>query len=505
MNHSPPSDPSPLTSRRGFLKGRSIAVRLAASSLFWSSLVLLVAGLILAALYRDTTERAFDARLQVYATDLAADLAVPAPEGTRDVGLGGDPKFELPLSGWYWQIGRPNARPRDLRASRSLVGGTLQLLPPDAKRPGQVRKGYIQGPDERRLRVLERDINLGEERTIISVAGPAGEIEADIRRFNLALGATFSALGLLLGLSTLLQIRFGLKPLVELRRAVGAVRRGEAERIAGHYPHDVAPLADEMNLLLDTNREILERARTQVGNLAHALKTPLSVIVNEVDHAPPELAATVREQAALMRDQVNYHLDRARAAALAGTLGPLTEVRPVLDALARTLAKVYRERDLALDVAGGDDARFRGERQDLEEMVGNLVDNACKWAASRVSVEAGLFERGERCFLRIAVEDDGPGLPEAVRASMVKRGQRLDETKPGSGLGLSIVSDLAGLYRGALRLETAELGGLRAVLDLPGAQVTPNAAPAAAPTVQGGPAASPQAGAQAAPQAPAAA
>lgn len=463
-----------------FLAGRSIAVRLAASSLFWSFLILLLAGLILSTLYRDTTERAFDARLLVYATDLAADLAVPG-ENTQ-LGLGGDSKFELPLSGWYWQVGRPNARPRDLRASRSLVGGTLGHLPVPRgeRRRGEVRKGYLQGPDERTLRVLERDIDLGAEgRTVISVAGPAGEIETDLRRFNLALGATFSLLGLSLGLSTLLQIRFGLAPLTKLRAAVGAVRRGEAERITGTYSRDIAPLADEMNLLLDTNQEILERARTQVGNLAHALKTPLSVIVNEVESAPPELAQTVREQAVLMRDQVNYHLDRARAAALAGTLGPLTEVGPVLDGLTRTFTKIYRDRAIALEVAGAEGARFRGERQDLEEMVGNLVDNACKWARSQVRVTVDVVEAGERGYVRIAVDDDGPGLPEPVRAAMVKRGQRLDETKPGSGLGLSIVTDLADLYRGGLRLETAPLGGLRAVLDLPGARAA-QAAPAAA-------------------------
>jgi signal transduction histidine kinase len=230
----------------------------------------------------------------------------------------------------------------------------------------------------------------------------------------------------------------------------------------------LAPLARELNLLLETNREILERARTQVGNLAHALKTPLSVIVNEVDHAPTELAGKVREQAALMRDQVDYYLNRARAAALAGTLGALTEVAPVVDGLSRTFGKIHMGRQLAIEDRVAPGARFRGEGQDLEEMVGNLVDNACKWATSRVVIAAEVVARDGVASLEVTVDDDGPGLPEPAREEVLRRGRRLDETKPGSGLGLSIVADLAGLYRGHLHLEASPLGGLRAVLVLPG-------------------------------------
>ncbi|HJW80010.1 MAG TPA: ATP-binding protein, partial [Beijerinckiaceae bacterium] len=315
----------------------------------------------------------------------------------------------------------------------------------------------------------ERDIDLGEDgRFIVAVAGPADEIDKDVRRFTAALTITFALLGAALGATILFQIRFGLQPLLKLRGALAAIRRGEAERIPGAYPRDIAPLAQELNLLLDTNREIPDRARTQVGNLAHALKTPLSVIINEVEHAPENLAVKIREQAAAMGEQINYHLDRARAAALAGTLGVITEVEPVIAGLARTFTKIYRNRDLAIDVTAPSGVRFRGERQDFEEMVGNLVDNACKWAAHRVAIDIGVIQEDGRSRLRVAVEDDGPGLPEAAIHDMLKRGRRLDETKPGSGLGLSIVADLAALYRGSLRLEKAALGGLRATLDLPG-------------------------------------
>jgi signal transduction histidine kinase len=452
------------------LSGRSIAVRLAASSVFWSSLVLIVAGLILSAIYRQNTERAFDERLLVYANDLAADLVSPSTPEPREVGLD-DPRFDIPLSGWFWQLGRLDARPRDIRSSRSLLGNPLPMLAdssPD-RRFGEVRKDYAAGPEGRLLRVIERDIDLGEDgRFVVRVAGPADEIADAQRRFDTALLVTFLSLGAALGLSALLQIRFGLKPLQDLRRAVASVRRGQAERIDGNYPRDIAPLAEELNLLLEANREILERARTQVGNLAHALKTPLSVIVNEADQGSDEASHRVREQATIMRNQVDYYLNRARAAALAGTLGAVTEVRPVLDALARTFGKIYRDRDLEITVDAPEGLRFKGERQDLEEMAGNLIDNACKWAEHRVAIRVVAGEADGRSLLRIVVEDDGPGLPEAARDEALRRGRRLDETKPGSGLGLSIVSELVSHYRGRLALETSALGGARAELDLLG-------------------------------------
>jgi signal transduction histidine kinase len=454
------------------LAGQSIAVRLAASAVFWSLLILLVAGLILSALYRETTERAFDQRLLVYANDLASDLVGQGPGDPEERELGiGDPRFEIPMSGWYWEAGRPGAAPVDIRSSKSLLGGQLPRLVADDenRRFGDIRRGYAPGPDERPLRIVERDIDLGEEgRFIVRLAGPADEIDQDVRRFIFALTVTFALLGVALGATALLQIRFGLAPLLKLRSAVSEIRRGEAERIPGDYPRDIAPLAQELNLLLDTNREILDRARTQVGNLAHALKTPLSVIVNEADSGPGEVAAKVREQAAVMRDQVSYYLDRARAAALVGTLGVITDVEPVISGLVRTFAKIYGAKSLALEVAVPPGTRFRGERQDLEEMAGNLIDNACKWADSRVEIRVGIIRDGGRAAIEISVEDDGPGLPGGGRAEVLKRGRRLDETKPGSGLGLSIVADLAGLYRGSLKLDEAGLGGLRAVLSLPG-------------------------------------
>jgi signal transduction histidine kinase len=222
-----------------------------------------------------------------------------------------------------------------------------------------------------------------------------------------------------------------------------------------------------LNALIQSNREIVERARTHVGNLAHALKTPLSVISNEARTEKGPLGAKVIEQAGIMRTQIAHHLDRARVAARSSVIGDTTEVEAVLRALKRTVERIYDERGLDIEVNCGKGLKFQGEQQDFEEMVGNLLDNACKWANSQVRVEAERKEGTARFIL--FVDDDGPGLTEAQRAKVVKRGQRLDETKPGSGLGLSIVADLAHLYKGSFELEPSPEGGLRARLDLPAA------------------------------------
>jgi signal transduction histidine kinase len=267
------------------------------------------------------------------------------------------------------------------------------------------------------------------------------------------------------------QVRFGLSPLKRISESLAAIRAGTAERLEGAFPVEISPLARETNALLDANREIVERARTHVGNLAHALKTPLSVMMNEAaSRGDDALAAKVLEQTVIMRDQVTRHLERARLAARLTVVGTVTEVLPVVNALSRTMEKTHRDKALGIDIKAPEKARFRGERQDLEEMVGNLLDNACKWAQSRVSVEI-VCERPQpdRQIVRVIVDDDGPGLTPAQREQVAHRGRRLDETKPGSGLGLSIVVELAGLYGGSLSLGTAAIGGLRADLVLPGA------------------------------------
>ena len=229
-------------------------------------------------------------------------------------------------------------------------------------------------------------------------------------------------------------------------------------------------MATEVNQLIDANREIVERARTQVGNLAHALKTPLSVLMNEADAESPALPNKVREQAEIMRRQVTFYLDRARAAARARTFGLATEVRPVVEGLVRTYEKLHGEQTLAFDVDLQPGLKFRGEAQDLTDLIGNLLDNAGKWARERVSIRAArarVDDHDPAPFLIAEIDDDGPGLDRSARAAAIERGKRLDESRPGSGLGLSIVVDLASIYGGSLELDQSPLGGLRAILRLP--------------------------------------
>ncbi len=455
------------------LNAQSIATRLFLSAAFWCSTILMIAGLGLTAIHARSTEAAFDEQLGVYLKALVANVASSGDESHSGPGQFIDPQFELARSGWYWQITRLDSSPPDIRSSRSLFAAQLPRLDASAGRPdsGSVRSGYVVGPDERSLRMIERVIDAAEEgRYLIQVAGNSDEIEAEIADFEYALGATFILLlAAILG-SMALAVRFGLRPLRELQEGVAAIRRGEAEHVSGDFPQDISPLAAEVNLLLDANREVVDRARTQVGNLAHALKTPLSVILNEADAGSPTLAEKVKEQADVMRRQVTFYLDRARAAARAGSIGSATEVRPVIEGLTRTFDKVYRERALTFAIDAPDGLRFRGEAQDLTDLIGNLLDNAGKWAHARVDIFAARdphLDAVGRAYFITRIDDDGPGLGPQARAAALRRGQRLDESRPGSGLGLSIIVDLAQIYGGSLLLEDSPLGGLRATLRLP--------------------------------------
>jgi signal transduction histidine kinase len=454
------------------MRASSLALRLFLSATAWTVVILLATGIILSSIYRQAVERSFDRRLGVYLRTLVADVVAPEQSADRAEPTLGEPLFDLPLSGWYWQVTRLGAAKPEVRSSRSLWDSNLPALDESEAPVGAdgTRHGYVMGPEDQRLRLVERNVDLGEDgRYLIAVAGDPQEIDDETRSFDQALIVTFGALTLVLIFITMFQVRFGLAPLKRISESLAAIRAGTAERLEGRFPVEIEPLARETNALLDANREIVERARTHVGNLAHALKTPLSVIVNEAaTRGDDPLAAKVSEQTNIMRDQIAHHLERARLAARLKVVGSITDVVPVVTALTRTMEKIYQPRGVAIDLDAAAPARFRGERQDLEEMIGNLVDNACKWAQSRVSVEV-VPDAGAVPMVRIIVDDDGPGLTPAQRDQVARRGRRLDETKPGSGLGLSIVLELSTLYGGSLTLSTAPIGGLRAELVLPAA------------------------------------
>src|SRR6201999_3718943 len=416
------------------MRGSSLATRLFLSATAWVVVILVITGFVLSSVYRDATERAFDRRLNLYLRTLIAEVATPDEPPDRQFQSLGEPLFELPLSGWYWQVTREDAEKPDVRASRSLWDKKLPKLEDrgvDLTAAG-IRVAYVDGPEGQNLRMVERPVDLGSDgKFLVGVAGDAIEIFDETRSFDYYLGGTFAALSIVLVLTTICQVRFGLAPLKRISDAIADIRSGRAERLEGEFPVEIAPLARETNALIDANREIVERARTHVGNLAHAIKTPLSVIVNEASaHGPDPFASKVLEQADVMRDQVAHHLERGRIAARLTIIGTVAEVAPTIEALRRTMEKIHRDRGVEIEVEADAQAKFRGERQDLEEMAGNLVDNACKWAASRVFIEVRVersVEPGAAPALRIVVDDDGRGLSAAERSKVSRRGQRLDE------------------------------------------------------------------------------
>jgi signal transduction histidine kinase len=460
------------------MRPSSLTTRLLFSAGAWSLIVLVATGLVLSSLYRGAVERAFDERLDVFVKGLIAELAF-GEAGTLEIARDlPEPRFSFPLSGWYWQVESLEPGASGSVASPSLLDQRLNFSTvPAPDLDGGISDGgssafYIVGPDGEELRVVRRPIRFqaSEAPLLFTVAGNASDISAAARSFNGTLFLALSILGAGLVIAAFLQVRYGLRPVRELRAALARIRAGHERRITGDYPDEIAPLSNEVNALLDANEEVIERARTHVGNLAHALKTPLSVLANEAAGTCDPIGDKVEEQVLLMRRHVDHHLERARVAASANVLGAATDVEPVVASIVRTLRKINGERQIVVAVTCDDDVRFRGEKQDLEEMVGNLLDNAFKWADQQISVR--IARNGERIdgldhALTIDIDDDGPGLTEEQRQDALRRGRRLDESKPGSGLGLAIVADIATMYRGTFALGHASLGGLRARLVLP--------------------------------------
>lgn len=462
------------------MKVNSLAFRLFATAAGWSLVVLPLAAIIISALFRQDEQAAFDQRIKLLLTLIVADSLEKGTEVPSEPRGTGEPQFAVLHSGWYWQIkplqekkGQP-VRGKRL-VSASLASETLNV-PSDLKIPRREDDfvwANLLGPVGEPVRVAELVQVLGSEdepqRYSYAVAGPLDEVNQAVSNLRYRLLVSLALAGIGLMAVTLFQVRFGLLPLRAIRRGLASIRSGEATKLEGDLPVEIQPLQQELNALIQSNQDIIDRARTQVGNLAHGLKTPLAVITNEADERNDPFAKKVSEQAQIMRDQVSHYLDRARMAASVGVIGRKTPVLPALQALTRVLTRIYRDRGIEFIVDCPADISFQGEKQDLEEMLGNLMDNAGKWAKTKVeiSVELTSCNAGETKQLRIRVDDDGPGLTAEECTQALKRGRRLDETVPGTGLGLSIVEDLAQSYHGHVELGRAEIGGFRGDLLLP--------------------------------------
>ena len=447
----------------------SLAARLIAAAAVWTALGLLAGGFVLSAAFRSAVQDNFDADLR---TDMDGLIAAAEPDGNGGVVLEDrflNRQFDRIYSGLYFQI-RPLTGNGGGQISRSLFDRAIVPGPLTPK--GALSWGYADGPEGQHLRVAARRVSFpvantpapGDSRAYtFLVAGDMAQLDAESAAFNGILIWAFVLLGLGLVAAVFLQVRVGLVPLRRLREALHRIRDGKAQRLEGDFPVEIAPLAAELNSLIEHSSEIVARARTHVSNLAHFLKTPLSVLASEAGAAPQVPSDAVRRQVEVMRRQVDHYLARARAAGSVNVLGNRTPVAPVLDDLSRVLARIHAARDITIDADCQPGLIFRGERQDLEEMAGNLMDNACKWARRHVRVRA----RREGARLVLTVEDDGPGLSPEDRARVGTRGERLDESVPGTGLGLAIVGDIAKLYAGSFTLGDSALGGLKASLSLP--------------------------------------
>ena len=426
----------------------------------WISLLLLGGGIALDRVLTTAVTNNFDAGLEYVMTQMIASAEI-GPDG--EVRLNrplGDQRFLEPYSGMYWQV---SGAGYDLFRSRSLWDQALRINPAH----GDDKSHFYDSnefPDEQ-LRIVERDIYLptSQTRWRFQVAQGRETLDSQIKTLRSTLLKSFVLLGVGLIAMAALQTLYGLWPLRKLQVAIADMRAGRAQRIeARALPREVAPLVSELNGLLVHNETQAEEAREHAGNLAHALKTPLTVIMNAATAQAPDLGETVMREAATMRRQVDHHLARARAVGRRGQSQSRADIWPSLQSVERAVARLYDM--VRLDLAGEKELAVRIERQDLDEILGNLIENAAKYGGGSVFVTV----QRDGDFAEILVEDDGPGISAKDRERLFNRGVRLDRSKPGTGLGLAIVRDVTEIYGGTVALEESEdMGGLLVRLRLP--------------------------------------
>ena len=443
---------------------KSLTFRLVVGASLLCGATLLAAYVLITTLFDLHLRRGVDADLVDRLDDLAAGLETTADGGFVMARAPDLPKYERQLSGQYWQVevdGQPPIR------SRSLWDARLPEAAPNGAL-GNIRAARDQGP-------ALGAAATGAAQPAVPGAGRAGDLlgrrrsGARARRGAAILAhprsIALAVLGIGLVSALVLQVRVGLRPLQEIKSALAAIRAGTVKRLSDDAPTEIAPLAHELNALLDHHGSLIDRARGQAGDLAHALKTPLAVLRNEMENEETPDRKLALEQIDAMTDAVQHHLARAQAMGGARLLGVRADAAHAIEALARTLPRMS-DRDIEVEVAlSAKPLWFAGEAQDLSELLGNLLDNACKWAAGKVRIAA--VRANDR--LKVEIGDDGPGIAAEQRAKALQRGGRLDERTPGSGLGLTIALDLATLYGGSLTLGRSALGGLKVELDLPAA------------------------------------
>ena len=444
-----------------------------AASLFWLSAGWLIVALVATAfLLTELYSRALDndlSRSLEFTVETLTDQVLSNGSAKDEAISNNDPRFNRAGSGWYWAI--RDADGALLNFSNSYLGTTLAPLPQgfDAT---NTRTAVVDDSFGTKIRVIERAVTANGVPIDITVTGSLDEVLQRVDAFRGQTLIVLGAVAIMLAVMSTIVARIALRPVGQLRREVESVREGEAASVTGTYPVELAPLSEEINELLRSNQQIIERARNQVGNLAHGLKTPIAVLRNEASaDKKSALAKVVTSEIDKMQQLVSTYLDRARISARSAVVGKRADATHVMLRLIRVMEKLNPRVTIAMVRPDASLPWFRGDESDLEEMTGNLLDNACKWCKTSIGVSLIAERTPSGANLLIKIEDDGPGLTETEAEEVMRRGVRLDEKTPGSGLGLDIVKELVGVYGGSLQLKRSVLGGLLCELRLPAAKV----------------------------------
>lgn len=451
-----PEEAAPLVPHTGSISRRMIVIAAG-----WILILLSLGGLALNQALTSMVSAQFDEQLEESLTAMIASAEIDPFGEVLFNRILGEQKFLEPNSGYYWQISGGDFQPY---LSRSLWDSPLQISD-DVTATEPIFYDSDQFSDER-LRIAQRTVGLpgSEVRWQFVVAGSREELDAQLSDIRAILIWSFAVLGIGLFIMAMLQTWYGLGPLRRIRRAIAQIRSSGANRVTDPLPLEVQPMVEELNALLAHSERQAEEARTHAGNLAHALKTPLTVLTNAASAHSPDLDETVLRETLLMRRQVDHHLARARAAGRRAVGQARTNVLASAEAVERAVARLYP--DVRLDIDGSAEAEAVIERQDLDEILGNLIENAAKYGGGSVFVTVDA--EPDPAFCIVWIEDDGMGVPPERRGELFSRGARLDTEKPGTGLGLAIVRDVAEIYRGSVELgESEDLGGLLVKLRLP--------------------------------------
>jgi len=431
----------------------------------WTLIAVAIIALLISADYRNNAERRFADLLVANIYTLMGAVRLDEQGQLTNPPALGDARYGEYNSGWYWSISSLKS-PGNKLASPSLPASIINIIA-DTKLDEDFQRTFSQTDEAgNQLAGLENQVILGDgdESFSFRITGNKSEVDREVSAFVWRLLIILSVFGLSLVLASYFIVRFGLRPLARATGELGDIRDGNAELLEGTYPQEIQPLIDETNALISSNKAIIERARTQVGNLAHSLKTPIAVVQNEIGEAKSGSSRLILEQIGQMQQQIQLYLDRARISARHGTITSRTNVEANIEKLVKVIAKLNPHLDIQFAKPSTPSMMFAGEESDFQEILGNLLENSAKFARSDIRVKLIPLNGNE---ISMTIEDDGPGLSDEEIEAARKRGMRLDEQKPGSGLGLSIVEDILKEYGGKLQMGRSDLGGLKAIVVLP--------------------------------------